>query len=93
ELCKTPTEAITTVYQQIFKSKTNFSGPEIMGYDTSNIVQEYLNNLLFRLGFAGHGFKSAFIYPYNKQRSIFFQENKVGYLRQFTGYQLFGLDY
>ncbi|RIB24395.1 hypothetical protein C2G38_2284131 [Gigaspora rosea] len=89
ELCKTPTETITTVYQQIFKSKTNFSGPEVMGYDTPKIVQEYLKELSFRvfnyslnklqiwilrinkscnekLGFAGHGFKSAFVYSYNK---------------------------
>ncbi|CAG8513506.1 8758_t:CDS:2 [Cetraspora pellucida] len=47
ELCETPTAAISTVYQQIFKSKTKFSGPEIMGYDTPEIVQEYLNELPF----------------------------------------------
>ncbi|RIB26821.1 hypothetical protein C2G38_2029910 [Gigaspora rosea] len=100
ELYETPTEAITTVYQQIFKYKSNFSGPEIMGYDTPHIVQEYLNGLPFRvfnysfnklriwifginkshnqkLGFAGHRFKSAFIYTYNKQRSIFFSRNRI----------------
>ncbi|RIB18166.1 hypothetical protein C2G38_2037144 [Gigaspora rosea] len=75
-----------------------------------------------KLNFAGPGFKSAFIYSYNRQRSIFYQEvefneckitiytegnkvqktfigydpnsgwNQVGYLKQFSGYQLFGLD-
>ncbi|RIB19236.1 hypothetical protein C2G38_2036215 [Gigaspora rosea] len=115
-----------------------------MGYDTPEIVQEYLNELPFRvfnysfnklriwileigksnnkkLRFVGPGFKSAFIYYYNKQRSIFFQEiesneykitiytanniqtfigndlesvwNQVSCLKQFTGYQLFGLDH
>ncbi|CAG8601598.1 777_t:CDS:2, partial [Gigaspora rosea] len=58
KLCEIPTEAITTVYQQIFKYKSNFSGPEIMGYDTPHIVQEYLNNLPFRV----------FKYSFNKLR-------------------------
>ncbi|CAG8779288.1 15696_t:CDS:1, partial [Gigaspora rosea] len=48
ELCETPTTAISTVYRQIFKLKTNFLRPEIMGYDTPKIVQEYLNELPFR---------------------------------------------
>ncbi|RIB20242.1 hypothetical protein C2G38_2304623 [Gigaspora rosea] len=133
------------VYQKIFQTKTNFSGPEVMGYDTPELVQEYLYELPFQVfnysfnklriwilgvgksnnenfNFAGPGFKSAFIHSYNRQRSIFFQEvefsecritiytegnrlkktfvgcdpnsvwNQVGYLKQFRGYQLFGLD-
>ncbi|RIB26213.1 hypothetical protein C2G38_2240892 [Gigaspora rosea] len=145
EICKTPSTAITMVYQKIFQTKTNFSGPEVMGYDTPELVQEYLYELPFQVfnysfnklriwilgvgksnnenfNFAGPGFKSAFIHSYNRQRSIFFQEvefsecritiytegnrlkktfvgcdpnsvwNQVGYLKQFRGYQLFGLD-
>ncbi|CAG8587791.1 16160_t:CDS:2, partial [Gigaspora rosea] len=118
ELCKTPTETITTVYQQIFKSKTNFSGPEVMGYDTPKIVQEYLKELSFRVfnyslnklqiyGYSeltNHVTKSLvlldmdlnqhfenniYVFMDNELESVW---NKVGYLKQFTGYQLFGLD-
>ncbi|RIB12699.1 hypothetical protein C2G38_2144933 [Gigaspora rosea] len=58
EICKTPSTAITMVYQKIFQSKTNFSGPEVMGYDTSELVQEYLHELPFQV----------FNYSFNKLR-------------------------
>ncbi|CAG8718214.1 5371_t:CDS:1, partial [Dentiscutata erythropus] len=97
EICRMPSIAITTVYQKILQTKTNFSGPEVMGYDMPKIVQEYLHELSFqvfnysfnklqiwilevgksnneKLNFARPEFKSAFIYLYNSQHSIFYQE-------------------
>ncbi|CAG8817029.1 23_t:CDS:2, partial [Gigaspora rosea] len=53
-----------------------------------------------KLNFAGPGFKSAFIYLYNRQHSIFYQEVEFNESKitiytegnKFSGYQLFGLD-
>ncbi|CAG8828261.1 9457_t:CDS:2, partial [Racocetra persica] len=58
EICKAPSMAITMVYQKIFQTKTNFSGPEVMGYDTPEVVQEYFHELLFQV----------FNYSFNKLR-------------------------
>ena len=96
DICETATVAISSVYHQLFKTKTKFSGPEVLGFDKTIITDELLSDLPFRpynfqLGIlqiwivrigsneittnlAGPGFKSAFIYQYNKSRALFFQE-------------------
>ncbi|CAG8724371.1 1242_t:CDS:2, partial [Dentiscutata erythropus] len=96
DICETATVAISSVYHQLFKTKTKFSGPEVLGFDKTIITDELLSDLLFhpynfqlgilriwivRIGsneittnLAGPGFKSAFIYQYNKSRALFFQE-------------------
>ncbi|CAG8574960.1 7056_t:CDS:1, partial [Racocetra fulgida] len=40
--------AITMVFQKIFQTKANFLEPEVMGYDTPELVQEYLYELHFK---------------------------------------------
>ncbi|RIB18915.1 hypothetical protein C2G38_2036515 [Gigaspora rosea] len=97
DICETATVAISSVYHQVFKTKTKFSGLEVLGFDKTIITDELLSDLPFRpynfqLGIlriwivkigcsneittnlAGPGFKSAFIYQYNKSRALFFQE-------------------
>ncbi|CAG8456095.1 11584_t:CDS:2, partial [Scutellospora calospora] len=64
DICETATVAISSVYHQLFKIKTKFSGLEIVRIGSNEIT----TNL------AGPGFKSAFIYQYNKSRALFFQE-------------------
>ncbi|CAG8828004.1 14769_t:CDS:2, partial [Racocetra persica] len=49
EICKVSSIAITMVYQKIFQTKTNFLGPEVIGYDTPEVVQEYLHELPFQV--------------------------------------------
>src|SRR4051812_48465848 len=43
-----PTAAITTLYQQIFRNNTRFSGPLIMGYDKIEISEQLLIGVIFR---------------------------------------------
>jgi hypothetical protein len=40
--------AITTVYQQIFHTKTKFSGPMVMGFEKPDIYEKLLEDILFR---------------------------------------------
>ena len=42
------TKAISTVYQQMFRTKTKFSGPMIMGFDKPAIYEKLLEGVLFR---------------------------------------------
>jgi hypothetical protein len=43
-----PSGTITTLYQQLFKSNTRFSGSLIMGYDKMEIGEQLLKNVNFR---------------------------------------------
>ncbi|CAG8807155.1 11513_t:CDS:2, partial [Racocetra fulgida] len=116
DICETATVAISSVYHQIFKTKTKFSGPEVLGFDKTIITDELLSDLPFRpynfqLGIlriwivrigsneittnlAGPGFKSAFIYQYNKnfiEQNLDLVWSKIGILWQYNGNQLFRL--
>lgn len=42
------TNVISTVYQQMFRTKTRFSGPMIMGFDKPAIYEKLLDGVLFR---------------------------------------------
>ncbi|RHZ49465.1 hypothetical protein Glove_520g3 [Diversispora epigaea] len=48
EILDNPSAAITTLYQQIFQSKTRFSGPLIMGHDNIEISKQLLTGVTFR---------------------------------------------
>src|ERR1051325_741863 len=41
------TNAISTVYQQLFRTKTKFSGPMIMGFDKPAFVKNYWKEFYF----------------------------------------------
>jgi len=43
-----PSGAVTTLYQQLFKSGTKFSGPLIMGHDKMEIGEQLLKDVNFR---------------------------------------------
>jgi hypothetical protein len=42
------TNAISTVYQKMFRNKTKFSGPQIMGFEKPAIYEKLLEGVLFR---------------------------------------------
>ncbi|CAG8790962.1 17771_t:CDS:1, partial [Dentiscutata erythropus] len=48
DICETTTVAISSVYHQLFKTKTKFSGPEVLGFDKTIITDELLSDLPFR---------------------------------------------
>ncbi|CAG8522212.1 6441_t:CDS:2, partial [Racocetra persica] len=48
DICETATVAISSVYHQLFKTKTKFSGPEVLGFDKTIITDELLSDLPFR---------------------------------------------
>jgi len=43
-----PSGAVTTLYQQLFKSSTKFSGPLIMGHNKMEIGKQLLKDVNFR---------------------------------------------
>ncbi|PKK64716.1 hypothetical protein RhiirC2_854119, partial [Rhizophagus irregularis] len=47
-VCSSPTEAINTCYEKVFDSNAKFPGPQVMGFDNSNIIQQLLNGIVFR---------------------------------------------
>src|ERR1700722_1793745 len=44
-----PSSAVTSLYQQIFKNSTRFSGPLIMGHDKIEIGEQLLTDVIFHL--------------------------------------------
>ncbi|CAG8609867.1 6041_t:CDS:2, partial [Diversispora eburnea] len=48
EICTSSSMAITSLYQQIFNTKTKFSGLLVMGFDQQDIVNQMLENIQFR---------------------------------------------
>ncbi|RHZ48652.1 hypothetical protein Glove_543g12 [Diversispora epigaea] len=72
-----PSAAITTLYQQLFGSKTRFSGSLIMGHDKTEINKQLLTGVTFQqFYYAGTGFKSSFYYTIGveRKRTLFVQE-------------------
>ncbi|GBC37890.1 uncharacterized protein OCT59_005523 [Rhizophagus irregularis] len=73
ELCESLTAAVNSVYKKIFHTNAKYSGPAVMGK---------LNIWVLGIGksnknewnFAGTGYKTSFIYIYQKQRCVFVQE-------------------
>jgi len=47
-VCSSPTEAINTCYEKVFCSNAKFPGPQVMGFDNSNIIQQLLGDIIFR---------------------------------------------
>ncbi|RHZ78736.1 hypothetical protein Glove_156g29 [Diversispora epigaea] len=48
EIEDNPTNAITSLYRQIFKTQTKISGSIVMGFDKESIFSELLYNIEFR---------------------------------------------
>ncbi|RGB22494.1 hypothetical protein C1646_775994 [Rhizophagus diaphanus] len=47
-VCSSLTEAINTCYEKVFHSNAKFSGPQVKGFDNSNIIQQLLDDIIFR---------------------------------------------
>lgn len=47
-ICSSPTEAINTCYEKVFRSNAKFPGPQVMGFDDPNIIQQLLSDIIFR---------------------------------------------
>ncbi|RIB04744.1 hypothetical protein C2G38_2221483 [Gigaspora rosea] len=96
-VCKSSLEAITSIYQLAFSTKTKFNGLLVMGFNNSEICNlllsdiyfqpfsfkiSNLNLVLFEIGilnnpnwnYASKGYKSSFIYNFQKIWSLFLQE-------------------
>ncbi|CAG8798980.1 13934_t:CDS:2, partial [Gigaspora rosea] len=96
-VCKSSSEAITSVYQLAFSTKTKFNGLLVMGFDNSEICNLLLSDIYFRpfsfkisnlnlviseigisnnpnWNYAGKGYKSSFVYNFQKIQSLFLQE-------------------
>ena len=48
DICSSPTEAINICYEKVFRSNAKFPGPQVMGFDNSNIIQQLLSDIIFR---------------------------------------------
>ncbi|PKK64346.1 hypothetical protein RhiirC2_787633 [Rhizophagus irregularis] len=66
-----PTKAISTVYANIFKNSTRYSGHAIMGWNDENILEKLKND---NGNHTGPGFKSSIIHTFEKQQGIFVSE-------------------
>ncbi|GET51900.1 hypothetical protein GLOIN_2v1880126 [Rhizophagus irregularis DAOM 181602=DAOM 197198] len=44
-VCSSPTD---TCYEKVFHSNAKFPGPQVMGFDNSNIIQQLLDDIIFR---------------------------------------------
>ncbi|CAB4440427.1 unnamed protein product [Rhizophagus irregularis] len=62
-VCSSPTEAINTCYEKVFRSNVKFPGPHVMGFDNSNIIQQLLSEEEYKsvLQSNFNGIKSAFV--------------------------------
>ncbi|CAB4492510.1 hypothetical protein GLOIN_2v1840448 [Rhizophagus irregularis DAOM 181602=DAOM 197198] len=62
-VCSSPTEAINTCYEKVFRSNAKFPGPHVMGFDNSNIIQQLLSEEEYKsiLQSNFNGIKSAFV--------------------------------
>ncbi|CAG8506687.1 20584_t:CDS:2, partial [Gigaspora rosea] len=47
DICKSSSEAITSIYQQAFSTKTKFDGLLVMGFDNSEICKALLTDIYF----------------------------------------------
>src|SRR4051794_24268131 len=62
EPCNSSTKAISTVYQQMFCTKTRFLGPMILGFDKPAIYEKLLEGVLFRPYFINLGLIRIFVF-------------------------------
>ena len=46
-ICRSSSEAITSIYQQAFSTKTRLDGLLVMGYDDSEICEKLLSDIYF----------------------------------------------
>ncbi|RGB33245.1 hypothetical protein C1646_761906 [Rhizophagus diaphanus] len=85
-----PSGAVTTLYQQLFKSGTRFSGPLIMGHDKMEIGEQLLKDVNFHPFCPG--FKLSFFYSIGvkKERTLFVQEinKKNATIKMYQNFEL-----
>jgi hypothetical protein len=48
DICTSSSVAITSLYKHLFRTKTKFSGPLVMGFDQEVIVEQLLKDVQFR---------------------------------------------
>ncbi|RIA84227.1 hypothetical protein C1645_784549, partial [Glomus cerebriforme] len=68
------TNAISTVYQKMFRNKTRFSGPQIMGFEKPAIYEKLLEGILFHPYFVDLELVHVFVFGIAKSKN-----NEWGY--------------
>jgi hypothetical protein len=63
------TNAISTVYQKMFRNKTKFSGPLIMGFDKSAIYEKLLEEVPFCPYFVNLELVHVFVFGIAKSKN------------------------
>ena len=69
ELSNSSSNAITTVYQQIFHTKTKFSGLMVMGFEKPDIYEKLLEGVLFRPYFINLELIRIFVFGIAKSKN------------------------
>ncbi|PKY33820.1 hypothetical protein RhiirB3_453052, partial [Rhizophagus irregularis] len=78
--------AISTVYQQMFHTKTRFSGPMIMGFDKPDICKKLLEGVLFRPYFVNFELVRVFVFGIARSENDQWGYAGVGFKSSFLFY-------
>ncbi|CAG8451998.1 8156_t:CDS:2 [Diversispora eburnea] len=104
EIEDNPTNAITSIYRQVFETKTKISSSMVMGFDKESIIAELLYDIEFHpyiisienklsVMVFGSGISKNEGWMNFKSDSPENVWRKVGILEKFRGTQLFGLEH
>jgi hypothetical protein len=77
------TNAISTVYQQLFRTKTKFSGPMIMGFDKPAICEKLLEGVLFRPYFINLELIRVFVFGIARSENDQWGYAGIGFMSSF----------
>lgn len=83
EPSKSSTDAISTVYQKMFHTKTRFSGPMIMGFDKPAICEKLLEGISFRPYFINLELVRIFVFGIAKSENNQWGYAGIGYKSSF----------
>ena len=83
KLSNSSTNAISTVYQQLFRTKTKFLGPMIMGFDKPAICEKLLEGVLFRPYFIKLGSIRVFVFGIARSENVQWGYAGVGFKLSF----------
>ncbi|CAG8498811.1 3737_t:CDS:2 [Dentiscutata heterogama] len=76
EIYMSSSTAITSLYQQLFGTKTKFSGPLVMGFNQSDIVKQLLEDITFQ-PFEKKYFLYVQSFIANKCNVTIYEESKI----------------
>ena len=78
------TNAISTIYRKMFRNKTKFSGPLIMGFDKPAIYEKLLEGVLFHPYFVDLELVRVFVFGIAKSKNSQWEYAGVGFKSSFS---------